>query len=174
MQSGKTPPKGIWVVLVRNPGQVKSPVYRCYTPSTLKNEGVFSKGASVLYPDPLVPSFLSFSPKVGPSWWWAFRNTLAASLMQSGTTPPKGIGDVLVRNPGPGKISRVSVLYTEHVKERRGSFRKELGSGNRIPLYLPFFLFKCHFHALPWAKLLVVERAVLKLDLKATTLSPPG
>ena len=69
-----------------------------------------------------------------------FRNSLAASPMQSGKTPPKGIGDVLVRNPGPGKISRVSVLYTEHVKERGGSFRKELGSCTRIPLYLPFFL----------------------------------
>ena len=120
------------------------------------------------------PCLNQFQYRPGPSWWWAFRNTLAASPMQSGKTPPKGIGDVLVRNPGPGKISRVSVLYTEHVKERRGSFRKELGSCTRIPLYLPFFLFKCHFHALPWAKLLVVERAALKLDLKATTLSPPG
>ena len=95
---------------------------------------------------------LDENASLGPSWWWAFRNTLAASPMQSGKTPTKGIGDVLVRNPGPGKISRVSVLYTEHVKERRGSFRQEQGSGTRIPLYLPFFLFKGHFTCSPLSK----------------------
>ena len=59
---------------------------------------------------------------LAPSGRGAFRNTLAATPMQSGTTPSKGVGDVLVRNPGPGVVSSVSVLYTGHIKEPGVSF----------------------------------------------------
>ena len=36
-------------------------MYRCFTPGTLKNQGVFSVRARVLYPDSLVSSSFSFS-----------------------------------------------------------------------------------------------------------------
>ena len=55
--------------------------------------------------------------------WRAFRNTLAATPMRSGKTSPKGSGDVLVRNPGPGVVSCVSLPYSRHV-ESRGLFDK--------------------------------------------------